>query len=188
MGSTIVLGWKKKCNITIVHHSPYLVQFILQLCNPQTSSSKFKEPPYNPSQLQVTQLFWILITLLTSILKTHHIHSIERCNTMGKRSQPYSFNRQETMNFLPALIKILYWVSSLVKLIIRARRDFLQAFGSNSFCIFPSHCELRRIPEPCQEFHYQTEIRVLHKPYNWTDMYWFKFHSHYLHACILFLF
>jgi hypothetical protein len=86
------------------------------------------------------------------------------------------------MNFLPALIKILYWVSSLVKLIIRARRDFLQAFGSNSFCISRSHCELRRIPEPCQEFHYQTEIRVLHKPYNWTDMYWFKFHSHSLHA------
>jgi hypothetical protein len=106
MGSTIVLGWKKKCNITIVHHSPYLVQFILQLCNAQTSSSKFKKPPYNPSQLQVTQLFWILSILLTSILKTHHIHSLRDAHTMGKRSQPYSFNRQETMNFLPALIKI----------------------------------------------------------------------------------
>jgi hypothetical protein len=57
MGSTIVLGWKEKCNITIVHHSPYLVQFLLQLCKAQTSSSKFKEPPYNASQLQVTQLF-----------------------------------------------------------------------------------------------------------------------------------
>jgi hypothetical protein len=88
--------------------------------------------------------------------------------TLRKRSLPYSFNRQETMNFLPALIKILYWVSSLVKLIIWARRDFLQVIGSNSFCISPSHCELKRIPEPRQEFHYQTEIRVLHKPYNWT--------------------
>jgi hypothetical protein len=85
MGSTIVLGWKKKCNITIVHHSPYLVQFLLQLCKAQTSSSKFKEPPYNASQFQVTQLFWILSTLLTSILKTHHIHSIERCAYYGEK-------------------------------------------------------------------------------------------------------
>jgi hypothetical protein len=46
-----------------------------------------------------------------------------------------------------------------IKLIISARRDFLQAFGSNSFCIFPVHCELKRIPEPCQEFLAANEVR-----------------------------
>jgi hypothetical protein len=46
-----------------------------------------------------------------------------------------------------------------IKLIIKARRDFLQAFGSNSFCMFPLHCELKRIPEPCQEFLAANEMR-----------------------------
>jgi hypothetical protein len=49
MVSTILLHWKEKCNMTILHHSPYLVQ-LLQLHKAQSSNSKFKNPPQKASQ------------------------------------------------------------------------------------------------------------------------------------------